>query len=214
MSFKKLRFFRECQSRAWSFEDIMLGVETAQLSKGLPINLKMLICKMSIGFAVHCLGAHEAEFDINGIPYRRDLECLIQKFSSEPSQNEEWTCWPCLDFLKKFNPEVWKQRTGQDFVYFFAKKPLRFRKAPIWMKKKSVVDGKQNPRLSEDVKNAIVIKQRFGEIQISRDVINNHSPFWRESLESENNMMPRCPHVPKCRPQGISELGFCWTRET
>jgi len=209
MSFKKLRFFRECQSRAWSFEDIMLGVETAQLSKGLPINLKMLICNMSIGFAVHCLGAREAEFDINGIPNRRDLECLVQKFSFNPSQNEEWTCWPCLDFLKKFNQEVWKQRTGQDFVYNFAKKPLRFRKAPSWMKKKNVEDGNRNPRLSEDVKIAIVIKQRFGEIQISQYVMNNHSPFLRESLESESNMMPRCPHVPKCNPHGIFKLRCC-----
>jgi len=169
----------------------MLGVETAQLSKGLPINLKMLICNMSIGFAVHCLGAREAEFDINGIPNRRDLECLIQKFSSEPSQNEEWTCWPCLDFLKKFNPEVWKQRTGQDFVYNFTKKPLRFKKPPSWMKKKNVEDGKNNSRLSEDVKNAIVIKLRFGEIQICRDVMNNHSPFLRESLSLESEYNPR-----------------------
>jgi len=158
----------------------MLGVETAQLSKGLPINPKMLICNMSIGLAVYCLGAREAEFGINGIPNRRDLVCLIQKFSSEPSQNEEWTCWPCLDFLKKFNPLVWKQRTGQEFVYNLAKKPLRLRKASSWMKKKNVEDGKKNFKLSEDVKNAIVIKLRFGEIQISRDLVNNNSPFLRE----------------------------------
>jgi len=191
----------------------MKGVETAQLSKGLPIALKMLICNMSIGFAVLCLGAREAEFDKNGIPNRRDLECLVQKFSLEPPHHEEWTCWPCLDFLKKFNPEVFKQRTGLDFVYNFRKKPSRFRKGPCWMKRKNSEAGKKYSHLSKDNKNAIVIKLRFGEIQISEDVNNHHSPFLRKSLESESNtMLPRCP-LQKYNPRSISKRVCRLSRE-
>jgi len=188
-------------------------VGTAPLSKGLPIALKMLICNMSTGFAVLCLGAREAEFDKNGIPNRRDLECLVQKFSLEPSHNEEWTCWPCLDFLKKFNPEVLKQRTGLDFVYNFRKKPMRFNKAPCWMKMKNSEAGKKNSHLSKDINNAIVIKLRFGEIQIREDVMNHHSPFLRKSLESESNtMLPRCP-LQKYNPRRISKRVCRLSRE-
>jgi len=171
----------------------MKGVETAQLSKGLPIALKILICNMSIGFTVICLGAREAEFDRRGMPNRRDLECLVQKFYCEPPQNEDWTCWPCLDFLKKFNPEVWKQRTGLDFVYHIPKKPMRFRKVPFWLKSKNSDAGERDSHLSEDIKNAIVIKVRNGEIQISEDVTNHHTPFSRKSLESRSIMMLGCP---------------------
>jgi len=202
MSSKHSKFFKERQSRSWSFNDLMLGVETAQLSRALPSELKMLICNMSIGFPVYCLGAREAELNKNGIQNRRDMKCLVQKFSSEPPQNDNWTCWPCIDFLKKFNPEVWRERTGLRCIYNYVKNPQRFLKAP-WMKNRTVC--KIQRQLSEDDKNPVVLKLRFGEILISRDM-NYHSPFYGESLGSGSNKLSRCPHVPKCGLQGNTNL--------
>jgi hypothetical protein len=173
MNFKPSKICKEGNLRAWSFEDIMLGVEKAELSKGLPVVLKLLICNMSIGFHVHCLGACEAEFDKNGIQNRRDLNCLIQKFSLVPPGREDWTCWPCLDFLRKFKPKLWKQRAGLEFRYNSAKKPQRFEKAHS-LKIGNFEIGDKEKKCPVDVTNTFVIKFGFGEINITQDATRHN----------------------------------------
>lgn len=168
----------------------MLGVETAQLSRNLPAALKILICNMSIGFVVYCNGAQEAEFDINGLQNRRDLKCLSQKFCFEPPQKQDWTCWPCLDFLKKFNPEVWKKRCGIEYSYNFERKVKSLRKPACVLMKKNTPIEKDDNTLSDNVENAIVIKLRFGEIKISGSN-NKSNPFRINSLGSENGQTSR-----------------------
>jgi len=172
-----LRFFKECQSRGWSFKDVMLGLESAQLSRNLPPPLKNLICNMSIGFPVQCLGAREAEFDNNGIQNRRDIKCLLQKILFEPPQKNDWTCWPCLDFLKKFKPEVWKERSGISCAKNFGRRLQNFNRSPCWMMKKNTNFGKNEQNLSEEVKNAIVMKLSFGEIKIGGEGMIHNSIF-------------------------------------
>jgi len=174
MSCKHLKFFKERQPRCWFFNNLMLGLETAELTRILPKELRMLICDMVIGFPVYCLGAGKAEL---GIPNWRDVKCLLLKFSSEPPPHDNWTCWPCLDFLNKFNREEWKERTGLNCVHHRYKNPLRFQKTP-WMKKETVPNVQQ--QLSEDYKNPVAIKPGFVEILIKRD--NYFSPFNHESF--------------------------------
>jgi len=188
----------------------MLGVKTAQLSRMLPSEIKMLICNMSIGFPVYCLGARDAELNKNGVHNRRDMKCLVQKFISEPPQSDDWTCWPCLDFLKKFNPGVFRERTGLKCVYNCERKSQSLRSAAR-MKKKPF--GKVQRYLSEDVKNPVVIKLRFGEILISRD-INHYSPFYGESLGPGSNKVPRCPHIPDFSIRGNANLGCLQSRKS
>jgi len=101
---------KECELRSEFIHDTMLGLDIGKMSRILPSDIKMVICKMSVGFPVFCLGAREAELNKNGIQNMRDIKCLVWKFTSEPSQNDNWTCWACLDFLRKFNPVVWKER--------------------------------------------------------------------------------------------------------
>jgi len=70
----------------------MLGVSAAQLSIELPMELKMLICKMSTGYRVYCLGSREPEIDKNCNLNQRDMKCLGLKFALTPPQENNWTC--------------------------------------------------------------------------------------------------------------------------
>jgi len=176
MTFKQSKIFREGKLYAWSYKDIMLGVQTAQLSEGLPTDVKVLICNMSLGFAVHCLAAREAKFDKNGIRNRRDLECLVQKFSVEPRKRQDWTCWPCLDFLRKFKPEVWKHRIGLEIKCNSCWKPLCHRKSYSMLKVENFGAGGENTESAKDGQNPAVIKLRFGEIQIIQNA-TSHNAF-------------------------------------
>jgi len=173
MTYRQLRILEESKLHVWSFKDVMLGVQTADLSKELPADLKELICNMSIGFAVYCRAAREAEFDKNGIHNRRDVKCLVQRFSSVPPKRENWTCWPCLDFLKKFKPDVWKQRTGLKIEYNLSEKPLPFRKEHSLMKIKNFEVSGKDAKLSKDGKNVVVVKFRLGDIHIMQDATSN-----------------------------------------
>jgi len=206
MSHKQSRFFKECLPRAFPLEDILLGLQTAQLSKDLPTNLKILICNMSIGYWVYCIGASEAKLDKNGIKNVRDIKCLIQKFSSVPPQ-KVWTCWPCKDYLKKFNPKVWKQRTRLACLCNLDTESQRFDKAN-WLTKNNNVEGsKQEPLSAEDVNNAIFIKLASGVMHVSQDV-GTHHPCLRHRLESVSNRIPSWPDMTNCCPRGI--WNPCW----
>jgi len=188
------KFYKKYQSHFWSFKDIVQGVETAQLSRMLPKELKLLICNMSVGFPLYCKGVGEAKLTSNRIQNRRDMNCLVQRFVSEPPENQDWTCWPCLDFLKKFNPQVFRERAVFNSVcYNHMRKPQCVRNTAC-IKKKTVC--KLQRHLREDVKNPVVIKLRFGEILISRE-INNVSPFYAESFGSGSNGGTAVPSSPR-----------------
>jgi len=155
----------------------MLGVETSHLSRNLPTALKVLICNMSIGFVVYCKGAREAEFDNNGIQNRRDLKCLLEKFCFEPPKKNDWTCWPCLDFLRKSKSELFRKRRGLEYPYSSKTKVQRPGKPPYFRMKKKTHTERDEYKLSENVESAILMKFSFGEIKISGDSNNNSSPF-------------------------------------
>jgi hypothetical protein len=175
----------------WYFEDIMLGVQSAQLSRKLPIHLKVLICNMSVGFSIYCVGARGAEFDKNGIRNRRDMKCLVMKYSSEAPTKEGWTCWPCLDFLKK-------HRTGLKATFNPPKKPQRFRTAHCSMKKNNVKISRKDRVQSEIVTNAAVIKLKLGGFEVCLDARNHPSPFLCESSGFKSNIIARNPNIRKC----------------
>jgi len=179
MSCKHLKFFKERKPRCWFFNDLMTVLETEQLCKILPNELRMLICEMSIGFPVYCLGARKAEINENGIQNRRDMKCLVHKWSSEPPLHDNWTCYPCLDFLRKSNPKVWRERKGSKCRDNFGIIPPRFQKTS-WMKKKTI--SKEQRHLSEEYKNQLVIKLSFGEILIRRNI--EYQDFFTESFSS------------------------------
>jgi len=152
-----------------SLKDIMLGVATAQLSKELPMDLKILICKMSTGYRVYCLGAREGEIDKNGNLNQRDMKCLGLKFALKPPQENNWTCYPCLDFLKKFNPKVWMARKTIEFFHHCPVEKQRIKRPPYQiMSNQNTAVCKKEPKLSEDVKNVVVIHVSFGIIKISQ----------------------------------------------
>jgi len=217
MSYKQLKFSKERQLRSSFCNDKMLELETGQMSRILPTEIKLIICNMLIGFPGFCLGAREAELDQNGIQNMRDIKCLVWKFFSEPPQNDNYTCWACLDFLKKFNPEVWKERTrckkkfnpvvGKErterwAVQHSVDRPQRSLNA-TFMNKKTVF--KIWRQLSENDKNRVVIKRSFGEIIINPSM-DYHSPFHHEFWNRGSNKMPICPHVPVCSLQGNINL--------
>jgi len=173
MSCNKLEFSKERPSRCWFFNNLMRELQTAQLTKMLPKELRMLICDMSIGFPVYCVGAREAELNENGRQNRRDVNCLVQKFVSEPPLHNNWTCWPCLDFLKKCNPEEWRERLDSKSIYNFGKNSKRFQKTS-WPNRKTISNVQR--QLSDDHENPVVIKLRFAEIRMGQDK-NYKSPF-------------------------------------
>jgi len=182
----------------WPAKDIMRGIQDAQLSRKLPIDLKMLICDMSIGFAVFCVGLREGDFDKNGIKNRRDIKCLVKKFSSEEPQKDDWICWACLDFLKKYKLNVWKHRVGLKSIYNVTNKPQRFERAHCSIKKNSLEIAKEDPELSK-VKIPAVIKLRLGEFKVSLDTMNHPSYFRSKSLTFKSNTMARYPYVTTLR---------------
>lgn len=165
----------------WQFEDIMLGVHSAQLSRKLPIYLKTLICNMSMGFVVHCAGAGKTDFNKNYIQNRRDVKCLVKKFSAEKPLKDDWICWPCLDFLKKSDLNVWQKRTGLKSMYNFPKKPQRLGRLHRSIKKMNGLGKKQSER-SEDVNNGVIFNLRLGEFKVSLDTENHRSPFLSKSM--------------------------------
>jgi len=187
----------------WPFEDILRGVQSAQLTRELPIDIKILISNLSIGFAVRCVGVREAALD-NGIQTRRDINCIVKKFS-EKSQKEDWICWPCLDFLKKSKP---KHRTGLKCMYNFSKRPQQFGIAHCSIKKNNIKVGKKKPEMSKDVKNADAIKVRLGEFKIKVDAMDHRSAFFGKNFELKSNTIPWYPYVRKCS-RDISSLRYC-----
>jgi len=68
---------KECELRSEFIHDTMLGLDIGQMSRILPCDIKKVICKMSVGFPVFCLGAREAELNKNGIHNMRDIKCLV-----------------------------------------------------------------------------------------------------------------------------------------
>merc|ERR1719419_1787006 len=86
-----------------------------------------MICDMGKGYVVTCLGAREAEFRKNGRPNRRDpiAKCQDERFYWEPPPRGDWTCEPCLKFLKKYNVEAWRVRLGLSCVHQTYKKTER-----------------------------------------------------------------------------------------
>ena len=106
MSSKRPRFRKQCKPRNRSLQDVIVGVGTAQLSRTLPTDLKMLICTMATGYVMTCPGAREAEFNEDGSKNPRELKCEEEKFYLDFAPKSEWTCDPCLEFLRKINPEV------------------------------------------------------------------------------------------------------------
>jgi hypothetical protein len=202
MSHIQSRFFKECQLRSWPLKDILRGLQSAQLTKELPTNLKILIGNMSIGFSVYCIGASEDKHDKNGIQNVRDIKCLVQKFSFEPPQGESWTCWPCMDYLKKFNPKVWRTRLA--FLYKLDTTPKRFGNAHCLTKNNNVKVTIMEPNVLEDVNNAIFIKLISGVIDESQDSIDTRSRYFRKNLGSVSNTIPPWPQMRNRRPGILS----------
>jgi len=188
MSCEHSKFYKKYLSHSWSFKDIVKGVESAQLSSMLPKELKLLICNMSVGFPLYCKGVREAKLNSKN---RRDMKCLVQRFVSEPPENGDWTCWPCLDFLKKFNPHIFRERALSNSVCYYQMRRPQCVRNTAWIKKKTL-----QRHLREESKNPVVIKLRFGEILVSRE-INNVSPFYAESFGSGSNGSTAVPSSPR-----------------
>lgn len=100
---------------------------------------------MSSGYRVYCLGASEVEFDKNGNLNQRDIKCHRLKFEMMPPEENNWTCWPCLDFLKKFDQKVWLDRKR---IEFFQTKARRSKKPSYWnMRIMPTKDRKNQPKI-------------------------------------------------------------------
>jgi len=199
MSHKQSRFFKECHPPVWSLEEILVGLQRGQLSKKLPTRLQILICNMSIAFSVYCVGASESTVDKKSIQNVRDVNCLVHKLSWESPEREYWTCWPCMDFLRKFKPKVWKLRMRTKLLYKVDAKPQRFRKAHCFTKKNNVEIRKKEPRFLDGATNAILINLTCGVIHVSPNGINHRSPFLRKSMKSASTTIPRWPDMTKFR---------------
>jgi len=193
----------------WPFEDILLGVQSAQLTRELPIDVKILICNMSIGLAVYCVGAREPDFELNdGIKIRRDINCLVKKFSSEQPKKEDWICWPCLDFYRKS-----EHRTERKFRYKFTKKPQRSGRAQYSIKKNYTKVNNKKPELLEGEKNSVVIQLRLGEFPVNLHSTDNRLFFSGKSSKLKSSMMRQYPHV-RNYPVDISNSRSRQTRLT
>jgi len=184
-------------------KDIMEGVQSAQLSRELPIDTKMLICNMSIGFTVYCAGTRVADLDKKGINDRRDIKCLVEKFSPEEPRGEDWICWPCLDYLKKSKQKVWKHRTRPKSEFSCTKKPRRFGTVNCSFSNKKFQFSKKEPEMLEDVKTSFVTELRCGDFKVSVAAVNNRRTYFYKSLELRTKTIPQYPFVRKCSP-GIS----------
>jgi len=166
---KHIMCLREGELCIRSYKDIMLGVSTAQLSKELPRDLKILICKMSTGYKVYCMGAREAEIDKNGNLNQRDMKCLGLKYALKPPQENNWTCWPCLDFLKKFKPKVCMARKTIELFHLSPVEKQRIKKpSDQAMRYPKTAVRKKEPQLSEDGKNVVVIHLSFGTVKLTQ----------------------------------------------
>jgi len=125
-----------------TMNDLICGVAAAPLSRDLPTDLKMFICDLAKGYVVECLGALEAEFKKNGEKNEREpgCECEEERFYLTPPPKGDWTCETCLNFMRKCNPEAWKQRSGLEFVYKRERKPKPAYVNARWFAKKKTVE--------------------------------------------------------------------------
>jgi len=221
MRIKRPRFRKKCQQRNRSLQDVIVGVGTAQLSRTLPTDLKMLICTMATGYVKTCPGAPEAEYNKDGSQNPREQKCEEEKFYLEFAPKGEWTCEPCLELLRKINPEAWRERTGLEFVYKNVKKPQQQRGVPRWCTKKKGPEAENlEPESSEDseveewAQSTMEIKRKrkkWGRVKTNRQVV---IPSPIESLrtlgERKINTMDRCPHLPGWSAGGTSNICcFC-----
>jgi len=186
MSCVHSKFYKKYLSHSGSFKDLVKGVEMAKLSSMLPKEVRLLICHMSIGFPMYCKGVQEAHSK-----NRRDMKCLVMRFVSEPPKNGDWTCWPCLDFLKKFNRQVFRKRAVLSSVCLNHMRRPQCVRNTARIKKKTV-----QRHLREEFKNPVVIKLRYGEILISGE-INNVTPFYAESFGTGSNGSTAVPSSPR-----------------
>jgi len=130
-SFDHIMFMGEFEIRIRSSKEIMLGVSTAALSKELPTYLQILICDMATGFKVYCLSALEG-FVKNDRFSQRDIKCVGLKLVMEPTQKNSWTCWPCLDFLKKFNTKLYINRKSMKVFQAYPVEQRRTTNPSYW----------------------------------------------------------------------------------
>jgi len=141
-----------------SSKDIMLGVSTAQLSKELPTYLQILLCDMATGYKVYCLGSLEAKSNKSGNVNQRDIQCIGLKLVLQPPQENGWTCWPCLDFLKKFDCNLWMQRKRMEFFQNLPLEQHCTKKPSSWnTRKQTAPDRKKEQNSLEGYNDAIVI---------------------------------------------------------
>jgi len=147
-SFDHIMVVRESEIYIRSSKDIMRGVSKAVLSKELPSYLKILICDMATGYKVYCQGAHEVRFIKNSNFNHRDINCLGLKFVLEPPRKNCWTCWPCLDFLKKFDTKLWIDRKRMELFQKSSLEQPRTKKHSYWKTRNcTAADHKKEPKL-------------------------------------------------------------------
>jgi len=221
MRIKRPRFRKKGHKRNRSLQDVIVGVGTAQLSRSLPTDLKMLICTMATGYVMSCPGVPEAEKNEEWSKNPRDQKCEEEKFYLEFAPKGQWTCDPCLEFLRKINPEAWRERSGLEFVYKNVKKPQQNRGMPRWCAKKKGLEAENlEPESSEDsdveewAKSAIEVKRKrkkWERVKTNRQVV---IPSTIESLrtlgERQINTIDRCPHLPGWSSGGSSNICcFC-----
>jgi len=206
------------KSTVATMNDLIWGVGAAPLSRILPTDLKMLICTYARGYVVECLGAKEAEFKKNGQKNKREPggECEEERFYLTPPPKGNWTCEQCLKFMRKWNPEVWKQRSGLEFVYKRERKPKRSYINTRWFAKKKTVEVENmepesscDSDVGEKVREIVDVRKKWNRKsrgQSSRKVIPRPSKRLYQTQHIQKNRVEECSHLPKSIAGGVANI--------
>jgi len=200
-----------------TMQDLIWGVAAAQLSRFLPTDLKMLICDLARGYVVECLGAQEAEFKKNGQRNKREsgCECEDERFYLSPPPKGAWTCEPCLNFMRKYNPEAWKQRSGLEFVYKRERKPKRAYVNARWFAKKKTVEVENmepessgDSEVEEKVSEMLVVRRKKwnSRPRVQRRVTLRPSRASHRTGHIQKNQSEECSHLPESIARGSSNI--------
>jgi len=197
------------KSTVATMNDLIWGVGSAPLSRFLHTDLKMLICNFARGYVVECLGAQEAEFKKNGQRNKREpgCDCEEERFYLTPPPKGNWTCEPCLNFLRKWQPEAWKQRSGLEFVNKRERKSKRANINARWFAKKKTVEVENmepesydDSDVEEKVREIVIVRKNWNRRwrgQNKRKVIPCPSRKSYQTKHIQKNRVKPCSHLPR-----------------
>lgn len=133
-----------------------------------------------------------------------------------PPPKGNWTCEPCLNFLKKWNPEAWKQRSGLEFVYNRERKPKRaYINARWFAKKKTVEVENMEPESSDDsdvekkVSETVVVRKKWNRKSrgySSREVIPRPNRRSYQMQHIQKKRVEECSHLPRFIAGGVTNI--------